>query len=383
MPITIEYQPSFVTGGQVAYDAGRGRFLQDQDRFNLSQAQFGEQQRQFDQRLQFAAQEAALRDQQLRAQMGQRGAIANAQLQYQDMQQRRSLEAELIQQQMQQEGWEQRNQQQLEMAEMQVNARAQQLQQTQQFDAAMMEKQQIQQYIRSNAAILSPEQIADLTSQWESQYDLPWGFDQQAVVEAQKAQQELAMRQIEEAGTMLGLPDDAFAKGMIAWEADDQGNPVPVLTQIGQAKLDQDKAEKELQNRLDATEMVEETKRRKAEMEHQEFIQEQYRKQEEEEKAQEEAQQKQKEEAAKRQQEFARSSVESAKKAMGEYLSDRQPDELGNMTTKPITAYDWPIVLTKEEYDFIPPGVIFYRNGELWEKRPDGKAVKATLPGSK
>jgi len=59
MAINVQYQPSFVDGGELARDAGRGRFLQDQAKFDyqridtdrqfaLREDQFGESQRQFD-----------------------------------------------------------------------------------------------------------------------------------------------------------------------------------------------------------------------------------------------------------------------------------------------------------------------------------------------
>ena len=62
MPITVRYDPSYVTGGQLAHDAGQGQFLQkqaqfdyqrmDTDRkFGLAEDQLGEQSRQFDESL--------------------------------------------------------------------------------------------------------------------------------------------------------------------------------------------------------------------------------------------------------------------------------------------------------------------------------------------
>ena len=376
MPITIEYQPSFVAGGQIAYDAGRGRFLQEQDRFNLSQDQLGEQQRQFDQRLQFAAQEAALRDDQLRRQMGQRGAIANAQLAYQDMNQRRSLQAGFAREQMQQAGWADRNQQQLQLAKMQVDARQAQAQQTQQFQAAMNEQQQIQQYVQQNAAVLSPEQVAGITSQWEAKHGLPWGFDQQAVIEAQQAQQELAVKRIESAAVELGMPDGAFEKGLITFGTDKSGNSVPILTPPGEAWVRRKEMELKETAALERVQVTEETKRRELEQEQlQQQVEEQKAAQQEladQQKKQQEQWQKQQEEMRKRQREFA----DQSRKAMMEMRTaqnDPMRQVAGEETPFDAAAFDWPMVLTKEDYDLILPGVVFYKDGKLYVKGTDGK----------
>lgn len=255
MPITIEYQPSLVAGGQIAYQAGRGRFLQEQDRFNFQQAGLAEQQRQFDQRLQFAAQEAALRDQQLRSQLGQQAGLAQQQLAYRDLADRRGIAANFQMAEMQQEGWDRRNQQQLQLAQMQEAAAQARLKQTQQFNNAMQEKDTLQKYITENSAVLSPEQAQGLVAQWEQSHGLPWGFDTTAIIEAQQAQEQRMAAELEEVAGMLGMPPNSIGK-LIDWIPDKNGKPIISPTPLGEAWLKQQEQEKELaedQRRVDTT----------------------------------------------------------------------------------------------------------------------------------
>jgi hypothetical protein len=190
MPITIEYQPSLVAAGQLAYDAGRGQYLQERDRFGLASAQLGEQARQFDQRLQFAAQESRLRDSQFRDQLGQQAWQFGAQHQ----QRQQGMYADLMRQQMVQEGYAQHAQTQYDIAVMQQDARAAEQQMVMGRQQALTEQQALQRYIQDNRGVLSPQQVADLQAQFEQRHGMPMGFDASAAIEAQRAVEETAMR---------------------------------------------------------------------------------------------------------------------------------------------------------------------------------------------
>jgi len=85
MGITLSYQPSFDSMGQVSFQAGQGKFEQAQDQFQFQQDRFNqdlaEKQRQFDANLSLRSQIESLRDRQFSAQLYQRQGLAQQELQ--------------------------------------------------------------------------------------------------------------------------------------------------------------------------------------------------------------------------------------------------------------------------------------------------------------
>lgn len=239
MPITIEYQPSLIAAGQLAYDAGRGQFLQDRDRFQLQSASLGEQARQFDQRLQFAAQESALRDRQFRDQLGMQGYQFNVQT----AQRQQGMYADLMRQQMVQEGYAQHAQTQYDIALMREDARAAEQQMVMQRQQALSEQQALQKYIQDNRGVLTPQQVTDLQAQFEQRHGLPFGFDASAAIEAQRAVEETAMkRRAAVFAETHGISPDA-AEDMLYF---DPQRGVFDITDYGKVTID--RREKEMDN---------------------------------------------------------------------------------------------------------------------------------------
>jgi len=247
MPITIEYQPSLVAAGQLAYDAGRGQYLQERDRFGLASAQLGEQARQFDQRLQFAAQESRLRDSQFRDQLGQQAWQFGAQHQ----QRQQGMYADLMRQQMVQEGYAQHAQTQYDIAVMQQDARAAEQQMVMGRQQALTEQQALQRYIQDNRGVLSPQQVADLQAQFEQRHGMPMGFDASAAIEAQRAVEETAMKRRASAlSQMYGVPPEAAEEMLFV-------NPetgAVELTNYGQETIRHRQKEMDNQRMLDIAE---------------------------------------------------------------------------------------------------------------------------------
>ena len=182
MPITIGYDVPFTTQGPIAYDSGRGRFLQEQDRFNESTRQFDEYQAFREQSLAEQARQADNRQaysyDAMRAQQG---------LSYDQLgEQSRQFDARL-----QQSGFlateelAQRQQREQELSQYRNDALNQQERQSLRGDLAGMLKQKQQQQfalgvsdwekIQSFDGYRSPEAKQQAEAQWMSKYGESFG----------------------------------------------------------------------------------------------------------------------------------------------------------------------------------------------------------------
>lgn len=379
MPITIEYQPSLIAAGQLAYDAGRGQYLQERDRFQLQSASLGEQARQFDQRLQFAAQESALRDRQFRDQLGMQGYQFNVQA----AQRQQGMYADLMRQQMVQEGYAQHAQTQYDIALMREDARAAEQQMVMQRQQALSEQQALQKYIQDNRGVLTPQQVTDLQAQFEQRHGLPFGFDASAAIEAQRAVEETALaRRAGALSEMYGIPAGAAEEMLYV----DPKTGSVELTSYGQETIRFRQAEMDNKRMLDIAQENAMVAREKMALEERQLgakaaedaAKEQEKLRTDQAKSMDTMQKFVATTFASSAQELAKvrkfRDEEAAKASEGSGFeaayTPKQPD---------LKAYNWPSVWSEEQVASLLPGTIVWYKGEVRVKDADGKLYKAAL----
>lgn len=345
MPITIEYQPSLIAAGQLAYDAGRGQYLQERDRFQLQSASLGEQARQFDQRLQFAAQESQLRDRQFRDQLGMQGYQFNVQT----AQRQQGMYADLMRQQMVQEGYAQHAQTQYDIALMREDARAAEQQMVMQRQQALSEQQALQKYIQDNRGVLTPQQVTDLQAQFEQRHGLPFGFDASAAIEAQRAVEETAMkRRAAVFAKTHGIDPDA-AEDMLYF---DPQRGVFDITDYGKVTINRREKEEDNRRMLDIAQENARVAREKIAADR--------------ENVQAQAAATEAASPANRMKEindqFGKAS-DAMRKAM-QAAYDRE----GQATAIDRTQFPWPVIMTPNDEYLVPPDVPYRRPDGLWIK---------------
>jgi len=314
MPINIQYIPDTAATGQIAYDAGRGLFLQNQDRFNLEQqkfgldlnrlnvnqdqydrslqeqqrqydtsqglaerkfsesqrefnSSFGEQQRQFDQGLQFKAQLAALQDYQQQRKLGQQQSQFDDQLQFSR----------------QKQAAEQARQQQLQAIQQRKDLQAvRQQKESRLYNQGLTAAQKVSDYLGK----LNPDQQQQVIGQWMDQYGTLFGgqFPFQSPPQQPQVQtREMAVQGLEQMPGMLpgeaaGLVDAYGTTGPDGAFVVDRNKLGDAITKIRmdreKRQADNQRAEdearaalfKENQARLEAEQKAQE-KRQRAEQE--------------------------------------------------------------------------------------------------------------------
>jgi hypothetical protein len=183
MPITIEYQPSLIDAGLLAYQGGAGQYALQREEVDLRRQSLAQQDSHFNQQLRFAAYQDRNRQDLLQQQLAGRQYEANLAFQAQREQGVNSL----LQQRMVQEGYANTARMNYQEAVMREQAAVARQQMVQKNAVAMKQLESMEAFINRNQ--LPFEQVEQLYQQFEQTHGWnPGNFRTEVVLEAQRAQ---------------------------------------------------------------------------------------------------------------------------------------------------------------------------------------------------
>lgn len=183
MPIVVEYQPSLVDAGLLAYQGGAGQYGLQRDELDLRRQSLAQQDSHFQQQMRFAAYQDRNRQDLLQQQLAGRQYEANLAFQAQREQGVNSL----LQQRMVQEGYANTARMNYQEAVMREQAAVARQQMVQKNAVAMKQLENMETFINRNQ--LPFEQVEQLYQQFEQTHGWnPGNFRSEVVLEAQRAQ---------------------------------------------------------------------------------------------------------------------------------------------------------------------------------------------------